>query len=802
MIFSNVILAQNDDCLDCHSDNELVKESKRGDISLFIDGTKFEKSVHGDLDCTDCHEDFNADEFPHKAGKNIANVDCGNCHDEIASSFKTNIHNRIKSGKSRTTPTCIDCHGNHYIEKPNNIRNKGKYYCRKCHTNVELAGDFHSTKYYNDKFCGDCHESDEVRNSLKTSMHIQLACSDCHKYETNNFEEHQNGVRGLNIAACSTCHKYEADQHRESIHGISLEQGIEEAAKCWDCHGSHNIKNINDKTSPVYTQNIPNTCAHCHSNAELMKKYPNAANLPVATYKESVHGKLLAKGVSGVANCTSCHGIHDIKNIVQPGSKISPFNIPNTCNTCHPKEVEDYSQSIHWTYVKMGVKLAPVCNDCHSEHSIKAISGKKNRRAAKILEQQTCVNCHQNKNLAIRFGLKGGEPNAYYDSYHGLATKRGDLSVAFCTDCHNAHKILPQSNPKSSINKNNIVKTCGKCHQNATPIFANSYSHISTSPKSAKIEGIVKNIYFWLIIIVIGGMFIHNFIILIFEIRRKKKTIDKFPRISRFSRSEVIQHYLVLVSFIMLAITGFALKYSNSWWSSGLANIGLTENIRQLIHRISAVTMALTGLYHIAYVLTNKRGKNILKALLPRYKDIKDFTGNLAYYLSISKQKPKFDKYDYTEKAEYWALIWGTLIMGVTGLILWFPTIVGNWAPNWLIKVSEIIHYYEAILATLAILVWHLFFVIFHPQQYPMSVTWIDGKMSLAEYFHHHKYNMSKIIIEWYKFKSGLINADSLSYDTKSLLSSLETQKLNADEIFAELIKNDVELKNVLEKIE
>ncbi len=798
---SNIILAQNADCLGCHSDNKLVKKTKSGNISLYVNGKKFEKSVHADLDCTDCHEDFDVEKIPHKAGKNIANVDCGNCHDEIVSSFKTNIHQRIKPNKDRTIPKCVTCHGKHYIQNPNDVGNKGQYYCTKCHTNVELTGNFHSVKYYTDKFCGDCHESEDVRDSLETSVHAQLACSDCHKYETNNFEKHQDGVSSLKIAACSTCHKYEADQHRESIHGISLEHGVEEAAKCWDCHGSHNIKNINEKTSPVYAQNIPKTCAHCHSNVKLMSKYPNAAGSPVAAYDKSVHGRLLAEGMQGVANCTSCHGVHDIKNIVQPGSKISPFNIPNTCKTCHPMEVQRYQESIHWTYVKMGVKLAPVCNDCHSEHSIKAISGKKNRRAAKILEQRTCVNCHENKSLAIRFGLRGGEPNAYYDSYHGLASARGDLSVAFCTDCHNSHKILPQSNPQSSINKKNIVKTCGKCHQNVTPTFANSYSHISTNPKSTIIENVVKSIYFWLIIIVIGGMVIHNLIILTFEIRKKKKGIKLLPKVSRFSTNEVVQHYLVLTSFIVLAITGFALKFPHSWWSSGLENLGITETIRQLIHRISAVVMILTGLYHIVYVLMNKRGKNILKALLPRYKDIKDFSNNIAYYLSISKTEPKFDKYDYTEKAEYWALIWGTLVMGVTGLILWFPTMVGNWAPDWLIKVSQIIHYYEAILATLAILVWHWFFVIFHPEQYPMSVTWIDGKMSLTEYARHHKFNINKIITEWYKFKNGLVKENSLSYDTIMMISTLENQKLDIEEVFFDLIKKDDDLRDILEKI-
>ena len=785
----------NSDCLDCHSDKSTTKLINGKEVSLYVNEKKFTKSVHGDLDCVDCHEDFDEEEIPHKAGKNIARVNCGNCHNEIVSSFAKNIHNRIELNKKEPKPNCISCHGTHSIYYPEKIKNKEKYYCGKCHTNVSYNNNFHSLKVYADAVCGDCHESEDIRSNLKKSVHGKLACSDCHIYESNNFEKHQDNIPSLSIATCSTCHKKEFETHKASIHGISLLEGVEEAANCWNCHGGHNILSSKNPSSPTYCKNIPKTCEKCHGKKDFQKKYKTISFRPVESYEKSVHGELLSKGNNKVANCTSCHGVHNIKNIKQQGSTISPFNVPKTCGKCHAEEEKNYKQSIHWIYAEKGVKLAPVCNDCHSEHSIKNLNENDNRKAIKDLEQQTCVTCHSNKVLAERFGLSGNQPHNYLDSYHGLAAARGDKRVALCSDCHNIHKILPKSNPLSSVNTKNIKQTCQKCHKNATQVFSNSYSHISFTAKGKVIEDVVTNIYFWLIIIVIGGMILHNLLIFIFELVKKRKYLKTIQSIPRFTYNEIIQHILLVVSFVTLAISGFALKYPASIFGASFEYLGITEPIRQNIHRIAAVIMILTGLYHIVYLLSTKRGRIVLYSLFPRYEDLQGVVKNLEYYLGISKQPPAFDKFDYTEKAEYWALIWGTLIMGITGLILWFPTLVGNWAPTWLIKVSQTIHFYEAVLASLAIIVWHWFFVVFHPSHYPMNLTWMDGKMSLQEYSHHHKKYIYNIVLEWVKFKKDKLTYDNLNYDTKSVVEYLKQNNTDIDLVFDELIENNLELK-------
>jgi cytochrome b subunit of formate dehydrogenase len=112
---------------------------------------------------------------------------------------------------------------------------------------------------------------------------------------------------------------------------------------------------------------------------------------------------------------------------------------------------------------------------------------------------------------------------------------------------------------------------------------------------------------------------------------------------------------------------------------------------------------------------------------------------NMAFYCGMRSQRPAFRKFDYTQKAEYWAVIWGTVVMGLTGFILWFPTIATQWTPAWAVRVSEVIHYYEAILAVSAIFIWHFFYVIFMPSEYPMSLVWLDGKMSAEEWKKHHR---------------------------------------------------------------
>ena len=118
--------------------------------------------------------------------------------------------------------------------------------------------------------------------------------------------------------------------------------------------------------------------------------------------------------------------------------------------------------------------------------------------------------------------------------------------------------------------------------------------------------------------------------------------------------------------------------------------------------------------------------------------DAIDARDTMRHYLGFNVPKPQFKRFNYAEKAEYWALVWGTIVMASTGLALWFKVVVGHVLPRWWLDAATAIHFYEAVLATLAILVWHFYQVFFDPDTYPMNWAWFDGKMSIEHYQEEH----------------------------------------------------------------
>jgi len=128
----------------------------------------------------------------------------------------------------------------------------------------------------------------------------------------------------------------------------------------------------------------------------------------------------------------------------------------------------------------------------------------------------------------------------------------------------------------------------------------------------------------------------------------------------------------------------------------------------------------------------------LLGGFAPRPKDAFDAWGTMRYYLGLSRERPQFGRFSYAEKAEYWALVWGTALMGVTGIMLWAKVWFGNLLARWWIDVATAVHFYEAILATLAIIVWHFYQVFLDPDVYPMNWAWWDGKMPVEHYRHEH----------------------------------------------------------------
>jgi cytochrome b subunit of formate dehydrogenase len=321
-------------------------------------------------------------------------------------------------------------------------------------------------------------------------------------------------------------------------------------------------------------------------------------------------------------------------------------------------------------------------------------------------------------------------------SYHGLASRGGSQVVANCASCHGTHSIFPSSDPRSTINHANLARTCGQCHPGVTEKFAASKVHVD-APLSADVGSKavrwIRRFYMSMIFVVIGGMLLHNFIIWRAKVIALRKIQHEF--VMRMPLRFRLQHAALLTSFIVLVLTGFALKFPDSWFASMLS---LGEHKRHLLHRIAAVVLMGVSAYHIFDIALSREGRRLVLDLFPTLDDARGAWQNVCYYLGLTSRKPGFARFHYAEKAEYWALVWGMIVMAVTGIMLWAKVLVGNHMPRWWLDVATAIHFYEAVLATLAIIVWHFYQVFLDPDVYPMNWAWWDGKMTLHHYRDEH----------------------------------------------------------------
>jgi cytochrome b subunit of formate dehydrogenase len=444
-------------------------------------------------------------------------------------------------------------------------------------------------------------------NTFQKSVHAKLKCTDCH--DTVKEMVHPSG---LPPAQCASCHQEEAKLYAGSIHGMSKAMGASAAASCVDCHGSHDMQPVTSLDSPVFKLNLPRTCARCHSNpgltAEYRMKYPEVPS----QYTDSIHGQALLKmGLIVAPSCDDCHGVHDIKRSVDRSSPINHANVASTCGKCHLGIEKTYNASIHGQILAKGDLSGPVCTDCHSPHQIEAPDGKN----FKAMSDERCGRCHQDR-LAH-----------YRDTYHGKAMVLGRPNVApevaACYDCHGHHDVLPPSNPASHLSKANIVATCQKCHPGANARFAEYVPH--ADPQDPKHYPQLHYTFVAMTALLIGvfSLFGAHTGLWLFRSgylwahdsktfrETKIKTQQGEEWFTRFAPYERFLHFLVVTSFLLLVITGMPLKFYYTSWAKVIFHaLGGTEVARSLHHFGALITFLYFAL-HLGRLSANcwkKRG--------------------------------------------------------------------------------------------------------------------------------------------------------------------------------------------------
>jgi cytochrome b subunit of formate dehydrogenase len=482
------------------------------------------------------------------------------------------------------------------------------------------------------------------------------------------------------------------------------------------------------------------TCDTCHERHE---QYPHQEGIPkpacvtchqdqAGDYANGVHGLARKAGNEGAPDCGLCHG--SAHELLPPKTAAFRTAVPDTCAMCHGEVVEQYRASVHGQAVARGITQAPLCTDCHGEHKIiKPTSPDSPVNAAHIRE--TCGSCHGDVRLTKKFGLPSDRLVSYDSSFHGLAQMTGSQTVANCASCHGVHNILPSSDPKSTINAKNLPQTCGKCHPGAGTRFAISQVHVAEGKNEPSAVKWVREFYLVLIPVTIGLMLLHNLgdwlrkllrarfagrIVAAARARAKHGELRMLP----FER---VQHALLVISFLALVWTGFALKYPDQAWARPLLLLESTHPMRSLLHRIAAVVFLAVSATHMASLIASRKLREHWKEMLPKTNDAREAMANFAYNIGLGDTPPGRSSHSYIEKAEYWAVVWGAVVMAGTGLLLW----ANNWAlkhlPKSWLDVATSVHFYEAVLATLAIVVWHFYSIIFDPDVYPLNTAFLTG---------------------------------------------------------------------------
>jgi cytochrome b subunit of formate dehydrogenase len=399
---------------------------------------------------------------------------------------------------------------------------------------------------------------------------------------------------------------------------------------------------------------------------------------------------------------------------------------------CHSEVAGEFGASVHGQALAKGITQAPICTDCHGEHSILAPTNTASPVYAGNI-RDTCGNCHGNVRLSRRFGLPVDRVVSFDASFHGLAAKEGNETVANCASCHGVHNILPSADPRSKTNPKNLAATCGKCHQGAGKRFAISQVHVAEGRKEAAAMRWVREFYLLTIPLTIGLMLLHNggdWVRKLLRLRGggtaerlRGNELPGRPNV-RMLPFEQVEHALLVVSFITLAWTGFALKYPDQWWANPLL---LREGLRGVVHRIAAVVFTSVTLTHVISLVANRRLRRHWMELFPKAQDAREALANFSYNLGLRSVRPGRSAHSYIEKAEYWAVVWGAGVMILTGLALWGNNLMLALFPKLWLDVATSVHFYEALLATLAIVVWHFYGVIFDPDVYPMDTAWLTG---------------------------------------------------------------------------
>jgi cytochrome b subunit of formate dehydrogenase len=576
--------------------------------------------------------------------------------------------------------------------------------------------------------CFRCHDAPEAEDDQGGSVaviaaqfgagaHKRLDCVTCHTSALTTRHP-RNALGPVSFDSCVECHEDEITPFRDSVH--ARVRGAQPES-CQGCHGSvHTTPRSRDERAPMSAVNQLQNCGQCHQ--EMMEGYLASGH---------AHA-LLVSGLNSAPACSDCHGSHDIARHTDPKSRSSHARSPETCGNCHEGILKVWTDSAHGKLWETG-KVGPVCSTCHQAHSIQDPT----TAASRTEMPHECGNCHDELN------------KSFHDSFHGKASSVGREQAAVCSDCHTPHQNLAASDPRSSVHPDNLAATCGSSNCHAGKINA---SFLSFDPHSDPQDRARNPYVYWIWLFMTAlllGVFaffgVHDLLwlqrTLVGRLRGEFKVVHggKGPYVRRFTSTQIWVHVTIVLSFLLLALTGLPLKFAAASWAPGLMGFLGGPATAAWLHRLAAiVTFGYFGfhLLNMLYDMFVRKERGYLwgwRSMVPQWKDATDLWGNVKYFLYLGP-RPALDRWAYWEKFDYLAVFWGVAIIGFSGLVLWFPGFFTSFLPGWVLNAAYIVHSDEALLATGFIFLFHFFHTHLRPESFPMDPVIFTGRMPLEKF--------------------------------------------------------------------
>ena len=733
-------------CGSCHRegspvsrDHDIGQDHILQHYSQSIHGTGvFEKGLTVTAVCTSCHTAH--DIRPHTDPKSSVHPDnvaatCRQCHGRIENVHSRVIEGRLWEEEPGRIPVCVDCHAPHEQRLKGDLEKESLYQAR-----------------VRNQACTDCHASDAFktktmeRDGKAVSLYVDVdryyagshgkagkACSECHSGVTRVPKVRACETIQTKVD-CAACHADQVSQHARSAHGKQAELGDPDAPTCLDCHDKHGMQSHNLPTSPTFARNVPALCARCHREGGQAAVRLDSEVPIVESYEMSIHGTgLTESGLLVTATCIDCHTAHMPLPTDDPESSVHDDRIASTCGTCHHGIEEQFLSSIHGPGNTATDKRLPTCRDCHTSHAIR----RKDRDDFRLMMTDQCGGCHQ------------AETETFFATVHGQSSNLGSARSAKCHDCHGSHAILPPSDPASTLSHQNVVETCSQCHQAAHRQFAGYLTH-ATHHDPVKYPWLFWT--FWgMTALLIGtltvsllhtGAWLVRLMLTKGEWSAHKALAKPKPgekQYRRFDRYARTQHMLMILSFFVLAITGMVLKFSYAAWAQSISTV-VSFDAMSTLHRLGAVVLFGVFVVHLVYLRRKrKRRKQSVgtflfgqDSILFNRRDLKEAKQAVKWFFGRGP-RPRFGRYTYWEKFDYLAVFWGIAVIGLTGLLRWFPEFFTHLVPGWFINVAAIVHSDEALLAVGFIFTIHFFNTHFRPDKFPMDPVIFTGRVTVDE---------------------------------------------------------------------